>query len=67
MVWHLRLLNTDLILLLGLGVLKPCWSQALHAEDTRMEAGLPTTGGDSRAAEAPETRGKTVSVGGHGH
>lgn len=25
-----------------------------------MEARLPTTGGDSRAAEAPETRGKTV-------
>lgn len=63
MVWHLYLLNTDLIFLLGLmchGALMPCWSQALPVEDTRMGAGLPTTGGDSRAAEAPETCGETA-------
>ena len=38
----------------------PCWSQALPVEDTRMEAGPRTTGGDSQAAEAPETDGETA-------
>ena len=50
-VWHLRLLNTDLILLLGLVPRSPKAvlesPKALHVEDTRMEAGLPTTGGEA--------------------
>ena len=63
MAWYLGLLNTDLVLLLGLmcqGALMPCWSRALEVEDTRVEAGLPSTWGDGRAAEAPKTCGETA-------